>query len=435
MIKSATTMDEHPDLAALRARLDEEERAYASLLAALDALAELPSPAQRLPTLPGQMERLNQLWSAPPPPEGGGVFRTAHRRRWKEFAPVFERQTEFNSTLVQILNAYLEETARLHARLAEMTSALVQYLQHVLPVMDARDRVSSALATTRAELILEAFDRRQESLARRLEGLLALRDRVEVLSEEVSAIRGALAADAPPPAAAAGAAARAAEDAHYVAFENRFRGERADLRERLGGYVDLFAGLAPVVDLGCGRGEFLELLRERGIEARGVEGNVQAVAVCRGNGLDVAEGDLVDFLRTQPAGSLGGVFAAQVVEHLPPAVLQAMLAEAHRALRPEGRLVLETVNTRSVVGFLEVYLRDLTHRTPLHPDTLSFLAAAQGFTDVRVEMRSPVDPAAQLQAVPPDGLPPGAAAVLNENAARLNALLYGPQEYVLIARR
>src|SRR5207249_7758287 len=210
-----------------------------------------------------------------------------HRRRWKEFAPVFQRQTEFNSTLVQILNAYLEETARLHARLAEMTSALVQYLQHVLPVMDARDRVSSALATTRAELILEAFDRRQESLARRLEGLLALRDRVEVLSEEVSAIRGALAADAPPPAAAAGAAARAAEDAHYVAFENRFRGERADLRERLGGYVDVFAGLAPVVDLGCGRGEFLELLRERGIEARGVEGNVQAVAVCRGNGLDV----------------------------------------------------------------------------------------------------------------------------------------------------
>jgi len=140
-------------------------------------------------------------------------------------------------------------------------------------------------------------------------------------------------------------------------------------------------------------------------------------------------------LRAQPARSLGGVFAAQVVEHLPPAVLQAMLVEAHRALRPGGRLVLETVNTRSVIGFLEVYLRDLTHRTPLHPDTLSFLAAAQGFTEVRVEMRSPVDPAGQLQSVPTDGLPPRAAAVLNENAARLNALLYGPQEYVLIARR
>jgi SAM-dependent methyltransferase len=427
-------MADHPELAALRTRLAEEERAYASLLSALDALAALPLPAQRLTSLPQQMARLNEVWEVPGPPAGGGLAGRAHRKRWELFAPVFQRQTEFNSTLVQILNGYLEETAGLHARLAEMTSVLVQYLQRVLPVVDARDRVATALATTRAELVLESFDRRQESLARRLEGLLALRDRVEVASEEVRAIRGALAADAPAPATAA-AAARAADDAHYVAFENRYRGDRDDLRGRLADYVALFAGLAPVVDLGCGRGEFLELLRESGIAARGVEGNAQAAATCRANGLDVAEGDLVDFLREQPAASLGGVFAAQVAEHLPPAVLQAAIAEAHRALRPGGLMLLETVNPRSVIGFLEVYLRDLTHRTPLHPDTLRFLAAAQGFTDVRVELRSPVDPAGQLQPVPTEGLPPRAAAVLNENAARLNALLYGPQEYVLIARR
>ena len=129
------------------------------------------------------------------------------------------------------------------------------------------------------------------------------------------------------------------------------------------------------------------------------------------------------------------MFASQVVEHLPAAVLEDALSEAHRALRPGGLLVLETVKTRSVVGFLEVYLRDPTHRTPLHPDTLSFLAAARGFTDVRIEMRSPVDPSARLQPVPAEGLPPRAAAVLEENTARLNALLYGPQEYVLIACR
>jgi SAM-dependent methyltransferase len=358
----------------------------------------------------------------------------AVRKRWEHFAPVFQRQTEFNSTLVQMLNGYLDETARLHARLAQLASALVQYLQRVLPVVDARDRVASALATTRAELVLEAFDRRQESLARRLEGLLALRDRVETVSEEVRAMQGALAAGAPPPAAAS-AAARASEDARYVAFENRFRGDRAELRERLAGYVDLFVGLAPVVDLGCGRGEFLELLRERGIAGRGVEMNAPAAAAGRAKGLDVVESDLVDFLRAQAPASLGGVFATQVVEHLSPAVLQDALREAHRALRPGGVLALETVNPRSVTGFLEVYLRDLTHRTPLHPDTLSFLAAAQGFTDVRVEPRSPVEAADRLQAVPAEGLPPGAAAVLNENADRLNALLYGPREYVLIARR
>jgi hypothetical protein len=93
------------------------------------------------------------------------------------------------------------------------------------------------------------------------------------------------------------------------------------------------------------------------------------------------------------------------------------------------------VNPRSVVGLLEVFNRDLTHEKPLHPDTLSFLAAAAGFTDVRVELRSPVEPAARLQPVPTDGLPAPVAAALNENVARLNDLLYAPQEYVLLARR
>lgn len=428
-------MDDPSELIALRARLDEEERAYAALLASLDALAALPQPAERLPELPDRMRRLNALWEAPAPPSGGGLAHRAHRKRWELFAPVFHKQTEFNSTLVQVLNGYLEEASRLHARLAEMASVLVQYLQRVLPVMDARDRVATALATTRAELVLESFDRRQESLGRRLDGLLALRDRVDTMTEEIKAIRGALAADAPPPVAAAGAAARGAEDARYLAFENRFRGDRDLLRERLAGYVELFAGLSPVVDLGCGRGELLELLGERGIAARGVEGNTQAVASCRARGLDVVEGDLLDFLKEQPAASLGGVFAAQVVEHLPPAVLQHALAEARRVLRKDGLLVLETVDVRSVLAFHEVYLRDLTHITPLHPDTLRFLAAAQGFTDVRVEMRSPVDAASRLQEVPAGGLPPRVAQALNENVARLNALLYGPQEYVLIARR
>jgi O-antigen chain-terminating methyltransferase len=302
-------------------------------------------------------------------------------------------------------------------------------------VIDARDRVVSALSTTRSELILEAFDRRQESLARRLEGLLALRDRVEALGEQVGALRAALdGAGAPPPTAAADAA-RAAEDAAYGAFENLYRGSRDDIAERLSASVALFDPPGPVVDLGCGRGEFLEALRERGIQGRGVESNRHLARQCRQRGLDVSEGDLVAFLRAQGDGSLGGIFASQVAEHLPPAALQALLRQSHRALRPGGLLVLETVNPRSALAFLEVYTRDLTHERPLHPDTLRFLAAAEGFTDVRVEMRAPVDAATRLQSVPVDGLPPRAAEALNENVARLNALLYAPLEYALLARR
>jgi O-antigen chain-terminating methyltransferase len=427
-------VDSSPDLEALRKRLEEEDAAYARVLAAVDALASFPLPSETLRQLPQQMQGLNQAWRLPPRPAAGGLGGALRRRAYDGVAPALAQQTEFNSLLVQILNEQLAETARFHARLRDLAAALVRYLQRVLPTMDARDRMASALATTRSELILEAFDRRQESLGRRLEGLLALRDRIEALSEEVRAVRQTLATEAPAPALAA-AAARAAEDSAYTAFENRFRGSREEIRSRLATYLPVFEGQAPVADLGCGRGEFLELLKERGIAARGVESNVHVARACRERGLDVSDGDLVEFLRSQPEATLGGVFAAQVVEHLPPTVLQQTFREAHRALRPGGRLVFETVNVCSVIGFHEAYLRDLTHERPLHPETLRFVAAAAGFSEVRIEMRSPVDAASRLQPVPAEGLPERVAVALNENIERLNGLLYGPQEYALFARR
>jgi O-antigen chain-terminating methyltransferase len=190
-----------------------------------------------------------------------------------------------------------------------------------------------------------------------------------------------------------------------------------------------------VVDLGCGRGELLELLREAGIEARGVEGNASAVAECRAKGLDVAAGDLVDFLEREPPGRLGAVFAAQVAEHLEPARLQALLVAAHRALAADGLLVLETVNAACALAFFDVYVRDLTHVRPLHPETLRFLAAAAGFSDARIELRSPVPDDVRLQLVPSAGLPPPVVKALNENVERLNALLFAPVDYALVARR
>jgi O-antigen chain-terminating methyltransferase len=428
------TGSEHPALEALRARVEEEEEAYAEVLAAIDRLCAFPLPQEAAPEIRERLLRVNELWPAPERPAGGGLGGALRQRAWDAVAPAIERQAAFNATLVQLLNAYLAQADGVHARLRELAGALVRYAQRVQPLVDARDRVATALATTRSELLLEAFDRRLEGLGRRLEGLLALRDRLESVSEEVRAVRGSLAAAAPP-APVAAAAARAAADSAYTAFENRYRGSREEIRRRVEAYADRLAGCDPVVDLGCGRGELLEALRERKVAARGVEGNAHVARECRERGLDVVEADLVGFLRAQGEASLGGVVAVQVAEHLPPPALSAMLAEAHRTLRPGGLLLLETVNPRSVFGLLEVFNRDLTHERPLHPDTLRFLAAAAGFSDVRVELRTPVAAEAQLRTVPADGLPPGAAAVLNENVDRLNAFLYGPLEYALVARR
>lgn len=421
-----------PQLQALQKRLLEEEAAYAECLKALDSLVSFPLPEETLQDLAWQMGRLNALWQAPPRPDAAGLGGAFRSRAWDAVAPAIEQQTEFNSILVQSLNGQVEENARLHAHLRTLASALLRYLQRLLPLIDARDRMASARAVERAELILEAFDRRLESLARRLEGLLALRDRVDTLTEETRGVRAAL-ESAPAPARAA--VQQAALAATYTAFERRFRGKPEEIRERLAGYVELFQGLSPVAELGSGGGEFLDLLKAAGISARGVEQNARFTAECRGRGLDVEQGDLLAFLRSLGPDSLGGVFAAQVAEHLTPAVLTETLAECYRALRKGGLLVIETVNTRSVYGLLEVFQRDLTHEKPLHPETLSFLAAAAGFSDVRVEMKSPVEASTRLQPVPAEGLPPRTAGILNENLERLNAILFGPQEYALLARR
>lgn len=357
-------------------------------------------------------------------------------------APAFERHEAFASTVVQVLNAQREEAARTRAATSELAAALVRYAQAVMPVVDARDRAAQALAVERGELVVERVERRAESLGRRVDGLGALSDRLAAVEAELAALRTALAVpgeaaagDAPTAVLDAGALARLRDDALYVAFENRYRGPRDEIRARLRDYVPAFAGHAPVADLGCGRGEFLELLREAGVEALGAETNARAVQECRERGLPVEAADLLSFLRGRADGSLGGIFAAQVAEHLPPTVLVEAMREAARVLRRGGLLVLETPNPRSVTGFLEVWTRDLTHERALHPDTLRFLAAAAGFAEARVEYRAPVPASARLQPIPTEGLPQPAAAALQEAIERLNDLLYGPQEYALFAVR
>jgi SAM-dependent methyltransferase len=423
-----------PELEALRRRLADEEASYAQALAELDQKAAAALPGETAADTRELLRELNELWTAAPGPRASGLTAGLARRAWDALTPALERQARFNAVLVRLLNAQREQTAAHHARLGELAAALVGYAQRVEPVVDARDDVRIAQAPTEAHQQLEIFRRRLEQMDERLAGLLALRDRIEALSEEVRALREGLAA-VPPSPEQARAAARAADDSAYTAFENRFRGSRDELRSRQQEYVELLRGQAPVVDLGCGRGELLELLRGARVEARGVEMNASAVQECRAKGLDVAAGDLVAFLEQQAAGSLGAVFAAQVAEHLEPAQLQALLAASHRALRQGGLLVLETVNAASVLAFFDVYVRDLTHVRPLHPETLRFLAAAAGFSDARIELRSPVSEDVRLQLVPTGGLAPPVVKALNENVARLNALLFAPVDYALIARR
>jgi hypothetical protein len=159
---------EHPALEALRRRAEEEDAAYAEVLAALDRLSSFALPAEAAPEVRERLERLNALWPAPERPGGGGLGGALRRRTWDVVAPAVERQVAFNAALVQLLNAYLVQADGL-PRSAGLAGPW--HTPSASSLVDARDR-GGALATTRSELVLEAFDRRLESLGRRLEGRL-----------------------------------------------------------------------------------------------------------------------------------------------------------------------------------------------------------------------------------------------------------------------
>jgi SAM-dependent methyltransferase len=222
----------------------------------------------------------------------------------------------------------------------------------------------------------------------------------------------------------------------YFAFEARMRGSTGDVRARQQPYVEDFRDAAPVLDVGCGRGEFLILLREAGIEARGVDRDADMVAFCRAEGLDVSHSDAVAYLADLGDESLGGVFAAQLVEHLRTPSLVRFLELAAAKLRPGGVLVAETVNPLAL-GALKNYFADLTHAQPLVPETLVLLVRHAGFRHADVRFLNEPPPEERLRPVelPPEAAFDDARIALAANVARLNDVIFGPQDYALVATR
>ena len=274
----------------------------------------------------------------------------------------------------------------------------------VLKLVDAlSERADSALvAREQAERLVRELQERVERLERR----------------PVSAGSSGPAA---PVTVAAQPAAAAIPD--YFAFESRMRGSTDSIRERQRRYLDDLRAAAPVLDIGCGRGELLGLLREAGVEARGIDADADMAAYARGEGLDVEQADLIEYLGRTTDGSLGAIFMGQVVEHLPGPTLAQSLALAAAKLRAGGVLIAETINPLSPIA-LRNYFADLTHAQPLVPETLELLARQAGFAETEIRFLN--EPAERL--TEPDD------PVIAANVRRLNELLFAPLDYALVAR-
>ena len=264
--------------------------------------------------------------------------------------------------------------------------------------------------------------------------IAALRDRLRRLERSGEPRRTSLPPAVPAVEVPAATARDSQADLDYFAFEALMRGSTDEIAERQSAYLPLFDEVDDILDVGCGRGELLALLASGGKRVQGVDVNEDMVAKCVDRGLDVQLGDGNAFLAAAPEGSLGGIVALQVVEHLTPEQLVAFLESCHRALRPEGLLLLETINPASLFA-LGNYFADLTHRQPLVPKTLAFLAESAGFRDVRIEYLSPLPEIARLRHVPfGDRVGDGVQAASDRNVDLVNAALFGPQDFALIAR-
>ena len=224
---------------------------------------------------------------------------------------------------------------------------------------------------------------------------------------------------------------------NYFLFEERFRGSRSDIRGRQSELLDYFDGCRNILDIGCGRGEFLEILKQRNINGRGIDIDEDMVNFCKSQGLDAERIDSVSYLEEMDDRSLDGILIDQVVEHLEPAYLIRMLGLCYKKLIYGGVILIETVNPLSFFSLANFYV-DMSHKRPVHPDSLAFILNAAGFRDMDIKMIAPVRDEARLKKI--EGAMAGnenkdAINIYNHNIELLNNTIYGPQDYVIIGRK
>jgi SAM-dependent methyltransferase len=335
--------------------------------------------------------------------------------------PIFERQSAFNAVNARLVAFLCERVERMEERVASTLDAL--RAEETAFLDSLRETITGQLEVLAQQQAMGLQALQLEVVAQSRERRTQERHLTRLLDEA----RGHL--SAPQPQELLQPFAQKEQrplDAFFAAFDEQFRGTQTNIKKQLRVYLPplkeakIGTKTNPVVDLGCGRGEWLELLQEEGMQGIGVERNRVLVDECRQAGLDVVESDIITYLCALPNSSVGGVTGFHIVEHLSFEVLLALFDETVRVLQPGGVAIFETPNPQNVlVSTLEFY-NDPTHRAPLPSTLLKFIAEVKGLQRIKLLQLHPFPEAKKVQEAD------------LEIAKRFNELFYGPQDYALI---
>ncbi len=422
------------------------------------------------PELRSHLEEVGRLWQVQEQPFRSrlpivGPLIAWFRERWNRIStkwyvlPILQQQVHFNAAVVRVLQDLYhfiqtssydlvrrmdamfypldQEQAALHAALQDLRAVLGEQADKLrgeierlgASLAQAEEHGAASLAQAEAR-----WEQRHQGIAHRQEvdrrGLAFLRMKLDGLLARIG--------PAGPPAIGPAVAGEreALRDHDYYRFEDLYRPEE-EVRTLQTAYLPFFRGRTNVLDLGCGKGEFLELLRENGIEGYGVDLNEEMVRRCQEKGLQAFRADALEHLAGLPDESLGGLFAAHLVEHLPPRTLLELVQTAWAKLQPGAYWILETPNPLCLWALVNYFYLDMSHIKPVHPQALAFLLEMHAFREVEVRYLHPVPEGVRMVLLPEvrRGNWKEMAALLNTNFGRLNDLLYGYADYAVIARK
>lgn len=302
----------------------------------------------------------NDYWDVNPDrtPVGSGGLKTLLKRSVRKTTgwytrPAFDEQRQFNASVTRAFNELVNILQVSQTRIAELESQLGAGIDNIVRRLDRFEQKQN---------------NQQESL--------------QVLQQDAGRIMGRLGLQ--------DAETEQLADSLYVEFENTFRGSSDSVRDKHMVYLPFLNECRPLqqggmlLDLGCGRGEWMQLLKDNGLVARGCDMNAEMVAICQDKGLDAQHLDAISALKQLPEGSLAGVSAFHVAEHISFETLVLLLNEAMRTLVPGGIIILETPNPEnlSVSGY-SFYL-DPSHRNPIPPESLEFFLGKLGFLNTQI---------------------------------------------------